>query len=87
MRECITKPILPEYSGCLIENPACDFATRFGFSYLCEHPHHKDFSLKNSPSGQHVDHNKLYSDLKESRRIEYIAKAKKCIEDLEAGWH
>jgi hypothetical protein len=87
MCECITKPINEIYSGCLVENPSCKFAFRFGFSYLCEHPQHKDFYPNNFPSKHHLDHNKLYEDLKESRRNEYISKAKKYLEDLEYGKH
>ncbi|BCS55935.1 hypothetical protein GSbR_12980 [Geobacter sp. SVR] len=81
MSECMTKPLLTEFSGCLVENPSCGFAVRFGFSYLCEHPRHKDFSLERSP----VDRNKLYNDLKISRRTEYLSMAKRFLADMEAG--
>jgi len=57
MDECVNKPMLPEFSGCLVEKPSCEFAVRFGFSYLCEHPKHKDFN--NVPSGRNLNHNKL----------------------------
>lgn len=85
MGECMTRPLTSEYSGCLVENPSCKFAVRFGFSYLCEHPQHKDFCLDNSATKQHLGCNELYDELRKSRRQEYIAKAKKCLEDLEFG--
>jgi hypothetical protein len=73
MRDC---------SGCLVDNPACNFAVRFGFSYLCEHPQHMDFHDK---SDHRLDHNTLYNDLRKSRRSEYLSLAKKFIEDIEHG--
>jgi hypothetical protein len=87
MQDCLTMPFTPEFSGCLVETPTCRFAVRFGFSYLCEHPCHKDFFQDPLLSSQHaerdVDHNELYRRLKESRRSEFISKAKRIIEDLE----
>ena len=80
MKKCLTKPLVAEYSGCLVETPACDFAVRFGFSYLCEHPRHADFHP--SPERQ-LDHKALYNELRTSRRNEYIYMAKKFIEDME----
>lgn len=83
MSECLTKPILDEFSGCLVEKPSCEFAVRFGFSYLCEHPRHKDFNPE--PSRQDLDHNKLYSDLRVSRRNEFLSMAKKYLNEMENG--
>jgi len=85
MCECMTKPIREEYSGCLVEEPSCKYAERFGFTYMCHHPQHKDFFLSNSPDKQHLDAASIYKGLKESRRNEYIALAKKCLENLENG--
>ena len=85
MEECLTKPLTTEFSGCLVETPACGFAVRFGFSYLCEHPRHKDFHPNRPLSGHQVDHNALYRDLKESRRSAYVAKVKRFVKDLEHG--
>lgn len=85
MRECLTKPLTTKYSGCLVETPACDHAVRFGFSYLCDHPRHKDFHPNMTTSGHQVDHNALYGDLKESRRSAYIDKVKRYIAELEQG--
>lgn len=83
MSDCMTKPLMDEYSGCLVENPACKYAVRFGFSYLCEHPQHKEFYLNNSRSKQHLGQNEIYEELREKRRKEYIAKARKYLDDLE----
>jgi len=85
MRECQTKPLTTNFSGCLVKTPACEYAVRFGFSYLCEHPRHQDFHPSMSVPEQQVDHNALYKDLKESRRSDYISKVKRFIEDLEQG--
>lgn len=82
MKACLTKPIMQEFSGCLVENPSCRFAVRFGFSYICEHPNHKDFLTRNNESTHQLDHNKLYKELKEARRSEYISKVKRYIEEL-----
>ena len=88
MQECLTKPLTSAFSGCLVEKPTCNFAVRFGFSYLCEHPRHKDF-FQNAPvSGQHADradHNELYRNLKESRRNEYLSMVKRLVADMEQG--
>jgi len=73
---------MPEYSGCLVENPTCNFAVSFGFSYLCEHPEHKYFHVKSANSTRHLDHNEIYKNLKEKRKKEYISKAKRYLEDL-----
>ena len=89
MLDCLTRPLSSKYSGCLVEKPSCNFAVRFGFSFLCEHPQHKYFIQSMPISGHHtdhvVDHNELYRNLKESRRRKYISEARKIIEDLERG--
>ena len=81
MRECLTKPLVAEYSGCLQENPECKYAVSFGFSYLCEHPRHKDFHPGRDSSGDQSDHNMLYRNLRESRRRIYLSKVKEFIDD------
>lgn len=44
MEECHTKPmILADTSCCLVENPACGYAVKMGFSYWCRHPEHASF--------------------------------------------
>ncbi|HEY4743844.1 MAG TPA: hypothetical protein VIH45_04240 [Desulfuromonadaceae bacterium] len=85
MEECLTKPLTPAFSGCLVDAPACTFAVRFGFSYLCEHPRHREFHPDAAATGHEVDHNALYRALKESRRSVYLSKIKQLIEDLEQG--
>ncbi len=79
MNECQTKPLLPNYSGCLVENPICNHAVRFGFSYICEHPNHKEFVVTETPD---YEPNAHYHTLRESRRQEYISKIKGYIENL-----
>jgi len=72
MRECLTKPILPEFSGCLVENPVCRFATRFGFSYLCEHPYHKEFHRGKESKSERVALNERYQVLRDGRRQKFL---------------
>lgn len=72
MDECLTIPFVPEFSGCLVENPACNFAIRCGFSYHCHHPSHKDFHSTIDSSGERIDLRKRYTQLKESRRLRYL---------------
>ena len=79
MSECKTTPLLPKFSGCLVENPLCRHAVRFGFSYLCEHPNHKEYFTSATPKTEAAAH---YRNLRESRRHEYISKIKECIEAL-----
>jgi len=81
MSECLTKPLLPQFSGCLVENPTCRHAVSFGFSYLCEHPNHKDFITPTTPQTETAEQ---YRNLRESRRRKYIAEIKKHIEALES---
>jgi hypothetical protein len=80
MHECVTVPFLPEFSGCLVANPSCDFAVRCGFSYHCEHPNHKEFQAANRVSAEHADLPKRYKDLKESRRREFLDRVATCEE-------
>ncbi len=82
MCECLTKPIMPDYSGCLVENPTCQFAVRFGFSYHCEHPQHMDFHMIDANFQHQKGHNERYRDLKESRKKEYLFKVKQYMEDF-----
>lgn len=77
MSECQTKPLLPEFSGCLVENPSCQHAVRFGFSYLCKHPNHLNFITATTP---HIEITTQYMNLRESRRHSYIAEINKSIE-------
>lgn len=83
MQECLAKPLTRNFSGCLQENPKCKYATSFGFSYLCEHPRHKDFHQRSNASGEQIDHNLMYKELRESRRRIYLSRVSEFVRDLE----
>lgn len=87
MRECMAKPLTRSYSGCLQENPACEYAFSFGFSYMCKHPRHKDFHPGRDSSGDQADFNALYLNLRESRRRTYLSGVKEFIDHLEHEAH
>jgi hypothetical protein len=70
MSKCQTIAFLPEFSGCLVANPTCGYAVRFGFSYHCEHPNHLDFYPVNDPEVNLADLPNLYRELKEARRLQ-----------------
>jgi hypothetical protein len=72
MGECLTKPILPEFSGCLVENPTCQFATRLGFSYLCEHPYHKEFHRGKESKPERIALSERYQLLRDERREKFL---------------
>ena len=72
MKTCLTIPFLPEFSGCLVDNPSCHFAVRCGFSYHCHHPNHRDFHTTIGVSGERVNLMKKYKQLKETRRRQYL---------------
>jgi hypothetical protein len=73
--ECLTMPFLPEFSGCLVENPCCGFAVRFGFSYHCEHPNHKQFHPTEDSSVARVELPIIYRNLKEARRSQELGES------------
>lgn len=73
MEECLTIPFMPEFSGCLVEKPTCNFAVRCGFSFHCHHPNHGNFTAGNSDKGRRLDLPSRYRELKEIRRVEYLA--------------
>ena len=73
MNKCATIPFLPEFSGCLVENPSCTFAVRCGFSYHCEHPHHTEYEAGSDNLYDRKDLPTYYRNLKESRRRKYLA--------------
>jgi hypothetical protein len=72
MSKCLTKPLLPQFSGCLVADPKCIFAVRFGFSFYCEHTQHEEFKMNTPDSVNQSDHNEIYRELRDSRRREYI---------------
>ena len=77
MHECLTIPFMSEFSGCLVENPTCQFAVRFGFSFHCEHPFHQDFQTSDDRSIDHADLQQRYRDLREARRRAYLEQIRK----------
>ena len=74
MKNCITRQLLSaETSGCLVENPSCSYAYKFGFSIVCRHPDHMKFHA-------HVDEKLTkdaafdrYNMLRNKRREEFTA--------------
>lgn len=75
MNECLTTQFaLSEVSGCLVENPQCDYAHRFGFSFVCRHPDHASFRSLASGAMTKGDADTLYDTLRRNRRDEFTAK-------------
>lgn len=73
MGQCLTRPTLFAYSGCLVEKPECGYKSAVGFSYLCTHPDHKKFH--GHVNGHYSEEELLnrYLRLKEARREEFLA--------------
>jgi hypothetical protein len=69
METCRTKPLVANFSGCLVESPSCGHAVRYGFSFLCEHPNHYLF---HAPDDQ-AELNAQYQRLRHTRRKRYYA--------------
>ena len=80
MSKCATIPFLPEFSGCLVETPSCNFAVRCGFSFHCEHPQHQEFHVGGDQPAVRKDLPHHYKSLKESRRLKYLAEVNSCHE-------
>lgn len=73
MEKCIRVPIADELTGCLVENPSCQYAFKLGFSYLCEDPcHNNNESNKSVPLQTKKELIRLYGELRNKRRNEYI---------------
>ena len=74
MNTCLTKELVfKEVSGCLVENPTCGFAQKFGFSFVCRHPDHVKFHAHTSGALTLREVIERYDVLKEKRRDEFIA--------------
>lgn len=74
MKRCLTKQsIFKDVSGCLVENPECAFACKFGFSFMCAHPDHTKFHAHVTGDMTKDDARELYDILKRKRRDEFIA--------------
>lgn len=75
MKNCLTKKILfKEVSGCLVENPECGFAIRFGFSFVCSHPEHAQFHAHVVGVMTKDEAAKRYATLKQKRRDEFVSR-------------
>jgi hypothetical protein len=71
---CHTKKLLfSEVSGCLVENPECGFAHKFGFSFVCRHPDHAKFQVHVSGVMTRTEANERYDVLRQKRRDEFLA--------------
>ncbi len=74
MKNCLTKPILfKEVSCCLVDEPACEFAHSFGFSFLCRHPEHEKFHAHLAGGLTHDEISERYNALKRKRREAFLA--------------
>lgn len=84
MEKCIRIPIADELTGCLVENPSCQYAFRLGFSYLCEDPHHNNYDeLNNSLSSQEKKELiRLYDELRNKRRTAYICQYENLLNEM-----
>lgn len=74
MKKCLTLALLySEASGCLVKNPACSYANKFGFSYLCSHPDHSKFNAVTTCVLSKSEAQELYEELRIKRRDEFLA--------------
>lgn len=74
MNNCHTKKLLfSEVSGCLVENPDCGFAHKFGFSFVCRHPDHTKYHIHISGCMTRDEANQRYEALREKRRDEFVS--------------
>lgn len=74
MKNCHTKKLLfREVSGCLVEDPDCGFAHKFGFSIECRHPEHAKFHVHVSGAMTRAEANERYETLKLKRRAEFLS--------------
>jgi hypothetical protein len=83
MRTCLTQLLLySEVSGCLLENPSCGHADKFGFSYLCRHPDHAKFNAVASGVLSKNESEELYIKLRNKRREEFLADQNEAVRNL-----
>ncbi|GEM_PF-1070924 len=72
--KCLTKQfVTSEASGCLVETPKCNFAHKFGFSFVCRHPDHSKFHAHTVSALTNGDARELYDTLRRKRRDEFTA--------------
>lgn len=74
MDRCLTKKLLfREVSGCLVDKPECEFAHRFGFSFVCRHPDHAKFQALAAEVLTRNEIFEKYETLRLKRRDEFLA--------------
>ena len=74
MDRCLTvQSMFSDDSGCLLERPDCNFASRFGFSYVCRHPDHAKFRVHTTGLLPKKEALKLYKRLRQKRRDAFAA--------------
>jgi len=85
MEKCIRVPIAEDLTGCLVENPSCQYAYRLGFSYLCEHPSHNNYNelSKSVPLQTKKELIRMYDELRRKRRHEYIHQHKSLLDKMD----
>lgn len=73
MKTCHTKQLVfKEVSGCLVEKPECNYAIKFGFSYVCRHPDHDKFHVHVSGIMTRGEAIERYESLRLKRREEFM---------------
>jgi hypothetical protein len=73
MNNCLTKKTLSsKYSGCLVEEPQCVFACKFGFSFECCHPDHTKFHAHTTNAMSLEAARNLYETLRQKRRNDFM---------------
>jgi hypothetical protein len=83
METCLTKSLMYlEVSGCLLENPTCCYANKFGFSYLCRHPDHAKFNAVTIGTLSNKQSAELYNELRKKRREEFLADQDETVRNL-----
>lgn len=60
-------------SGCLVDEPECIYADKFGFSILCHHPEHLKFHAHAVGALTRIEADELYNSLRRRRRDRYTA--------------
>lgn len=72
MEECHTTQIVSsKVSGCLVENPECDYARNFGFSFVCSHPDPAGFNKSETGAPTKDEALERYDMLRRKRRDEF----------------
>ncbi len=74
MKKCITvQSMISKDSGCLVEQPDCCYARKFGFSFECRHPDRASFHAHILGELTRVEALEQYRLLRQKRRDEFMA--------------